>query len=157
MSRATRSAPVVAEASNFRKVQAASVCTSSSAIASAAAGALSCSCMVSDVSALKIAGIQPEPSASRSASLAMLPFFNFASRVDVRRGVLLHGFQNRGLRHMLEIAVSGGLPPCGHVQADSLRQFRARLLRRGAGLHHVHRGCHAYGQQAHQFILRLRQ
>jgi hypothetical protein len=29
----------------------------------------------------KMAGIQPVPAASRSASLAMSPFFNFASRV----------------------------------------------------------------------------
>ena len=81
MNRTKRSAPAEAGALAFRTVQAASACVGSSAIASASFGASSCSCMASGVSALKMAGIQPVPTASRSASLAMSAFFNFASRL----------------------------------------------------------------------------
>jgi hypothetical protein len=58
----------------------------------------------------------------------------------VIRGILPDGFQNRGLRYVLEIALGGRLPPCGHVQSHGLRQFRAGLALRGARRHHVHRG-----------------
>ena len=55
-----------------------------------------------------------EEQSSRSASLAMSPFFNFASR-DMRGREPANGFQNRGLRHMPEVTLIGGLPPRGHI------------------------------------------
>ena len=59
---------------------------------------------------------------------------------DVRGREPANGFQNRGLRHMPEVTLIGGLPPRGHIQPHGLRQFRAGLVRRGARRHHVHRG-----------------
>ncbi|CUI28818.1 Uncharacterised protein [Achromobacter xylosoxidans] len=74
----------------------------------------------------------------------------------MRRSVLVHGVQNRGLGDVAEIALGGRLPPCGHVQPHGLRQFRAGLLLRGARRHHVHGRRDAHGQQTHQLVLRLR-
>jgi len=76
-----RNAPVEAGARAVGAGQAASACAGSSVMASASSGASSCSCEDCGVSASKIAGIQPVPFASRSASLAMSAFFNFASRL----------------------------------------------------------------------------
>ena len=57
----------------------------------------------------------------------------------------------------MQPAVGTGRCHCDHVEANGLRQFRAGLVWRSVGRHHIHRGSHAHGQQPHQFILRLRQ
>ena len=133
-----RSAPVEAGALAFGAGQAASASAGSSAIASVSSGRPAPGLLPARAScgpsALKMAGIQPVPSASALGLAGNVGLLELRQPGDEFRCKRAHGIQNHGLGNVLEVAFCGRLPPCGHVEAHGLRQFCAGLVRRGTGV-----------------------